>query len=337
MAYITFANSLGITPESVIEIKRGYIRLRSVSTNQALPYEHDDYTRHIETLMSDYCTYLNQQNILLSTEDYEEKGFEDNGLRGEPIHLYRNYRDYSTDRNLRKEMDNLFIETNNPNFSFGGRSGGFWQTAKREDRSYILINRKKTERIDFPCSHLNLCYWFETASWYQQDTYKELKKRKRADEDGYYLPNIEREIVKKMATLMLNVKSKAAASKAFNDWLKEQNGARASEDKRIVSEYQKKGYSNVELMNRILKKHSRISHYFLKGKLAGQIIQLVEANRMHQIAMHLIEKHDVPTLTVYDELIVPKSKKAIAKEVMYTMEDCEIYTKFSLMDQIKNL
>ena len=132
---ITFAESIGITRDSVIEINRGHVRLRSSSTDQQLPFEHDGYTRHVETLMSDYCAYLNQQNILLSTEDYEQKGFNDYGLRGESIHLYRNYRDYSADRNLGKEMDNLFIEKNNPNFSFGGRSGGFWQTAKREDRS----------------------------------------------------------------------------------------------------------------------------------------------------------------------------------------------------------
>ena len=58
---------------------------------------------------------------------------------------------------------------------------------------------------------------------------------------------------------------------------------------------------------------------------------------MHQIAMHLIEKHDIPTLTVYDELIVPNSKKEIAREVMYTMEDDAIYQKYSLMNQIKKI
>ena len=58
---------------------------------------------------------------------------------------------------------------------------------------------------------------------------------------------------------------------------------------------------------------------------------------MHQIAMHLIEKHNIPALTVYDELIVPKSKAAIAREAMYTLVDDAIYKKYSLMDQIKNL
>ena len=71
--------------------------------------------------------------------------------------------------------------------------------------------------------------------------------------------------------------------------------------------------------------------------MGGQIIQWAEAHRMHQIAIHLIEKHDVPTLTVYDELIVPKSKKEIAREVMYIMKDDAIYKKYSLMNQIKNL
>ena len=123
---------------------------------------------------------------------------------------------------LKKEMEKLFIETNNLSFFFGGRSGEFWQSAKREDRSFILINRKRTERIDFPCSHLNLCYKTETGSWYQSHTYNELKRSKKTEDDAYYLPNIERDVVKAMVTRMFNVKSKAAASKVFNDWLKKQ-------------------------------------------------------------------------------------------------------------------
>ena len=57
----------------------------------------------------------------------------------------------------------------------------------------------------------------------------------------------------------------------------------------------------------------------------------------HHKALHLIEKHNIPALTVYDELIVPKSKVAIAREAMYTLVDDAIYKKYSLMDQIKNL
>jgi len=185
---ITFAKSLGITKDNITEAKKGHVRLRALDTNQPLVFEHDEYTTHTEMLMAKYCALLNQHNILLSTEDYEDKGLTDYGLRGEPIHLYRNYRNYSDDKNLKKDMEKLWIETNNPNFSFGGRSGGFWQGAKKGDRPFILIDGNKTKKADLPCAHLNLCYKNETGRWYQEETFRELKEAGRQDhQDNGYL------------------------------------------------------------------------------------------------------------------------------------------------------
>ena len=92
---IRFAKSLGITKESINETKKGHVRLRDKQTGQVLPHQRDDYTKHTEILMAGYCYYLNKHNILESTEAYEEKGFKDWGVRGEPISLHRNYLNYA--------------------------------------------------------------------------------------------------------------------------------------------------------------------------------------------------------------------------------------------------
>ena len=117
---IRFAKSLGITKEAIQIAKKGHVRLRDTQTDQQLPHDWDDYTMHTEILMAKYCHFLNQHNIL----DGEEGATKDWGLRGEPIHLYRNYRNYADKPWFQKDFEKLWIEMTDRSFEFGGRGGG---------------------------------------------------------------------------------------------------------------------------------------------------------------------------------------------------------------------
>jgi len=342
---IAFAKSLGITKDKITEDKRGHVRLRDYTTNQQLPHEWDDYTMHTEILMAGYCHYLNEHNILESTEDYEEKGFKGWGARGEPIHLYRNYRNHVANPNLQEDLKKLWIE-GNANFCLGGRSGGYWHSSKSEDRSFILIDGKKTARADYPASHVNILYTHETNNWYQTETHKELKSEGRELEDAYCVPDVDRAIGKKMLTLMLNCKGRSATSRVFNDWIYQRNDKDDNATEKEVALYHKaltatgvrQQRFNLWLIGQLSDKHYLIKDYLMKGKVAGQIIQWVEANQMHHLANYWQQTHGFPVLTVYDEFIVPEEHYPMIKEFMFnTSTACEVCDYYSLMDQIKNL
>ena len=340
---VDLAISLGINRLTVKTIDEFHVRLRDTETSESLEFKQNEYTIHIEALMVEYCRYLNQYNILLSTEEYDldtGEGITDLGLRGQPIHLYRNYRNYTEHMSYKSDIDNLFIEMDDPNFNFGGRSGGYWQGNKGVDREFILIDGKKTKTADFPCSHLNLCYRHETQQWFQTETHKELVAEGREHEDAYIVgyPRVHRDLIKHMVMLMFNVKGRRAVSKVFNDWIGQKNKdkSRNAPDE-LVPEYAKLDYSNTELMDLIEAKHPRVKDYFYKGKLAGQIIQWHEANIMHHLADYFQRTYDFPVLTVYDELIVPEEEYLMIKDFMFSTGTCELCDAMSLMSQIKNL
>jgi len=297
-------------------------------------------------LMAGYCYYLNKHNILESTEDYEEKGFKGWGDRGEPIHLYRSYRNHVANPDLQQDLEKLWIE-GSPNFCMGGRSGGYWHSSKPEDRSFILIDGKKTARADYPASHVNILYTHETNNWYQTETHKELKSEGRELEDAYCVPDVDRVIGKKMLTIMLNCKGGSATSRVFNDWIyqrneKDDDNATEEEvalhDKALkATEVKPKDFPSW-LRGQLSDKHYRIKDYLMKGKVAGQIIQWVEANRMHHLANYFQQQYNFPVLTVYDEFIVLEEHYPMVKEFMFTTSiACDVCDYCSLMDQIRNL
>jgi hypothetical protein len=343
---IRFAKSLGITKDTVKEFHKGHVRLREHDSQQRLPHEWNDYSRHIEMEMASYCAYLNKYNILESTEDYEEKGFKGWGLRGEEIHLYRNYRNHEGNPDLKDDLGKLWIE-GNTNFCLGGRSGGYWHSSKPEDRKFILIDGKRTARADFPASHVNILYTHETNNWYQKETYKELKCEGRQLEDAYTIADADRAIGKKMLTIMLNCKGTSATSRVFNDWLYKRNKDpkdNATDEevalyhKALKATGVKQKHFNIWFIRQLSDKHYLIKDYLMKGKVAGQIMQWIEANHMHHLACSFQEHYNFPVLTVYDEFIVPEEHYPMVKEFMFTTSiACEVCDHYSLMNQIKNL
>ncbi len=148
--------------------------------------------RHVEELMKDYCKHLNNQSIMLKTSDETNEGIIEYGtkLGGQRIHLYRNYKTWTDIEELIPQINNLNIKIPNKNVNLGGRSGGYWHSSTKDNRPTIIINGNKTLTADYPCSHINLCYRYETNNWYQQETYQELKDEGREQEDAYIISSV---------------------------------------------------------------------------------------------------------------------------------------------------
>ena len=360
---LDFAYALGINRKTVKFLDGYHVRLRN-NRKQLLEYEQNPYTKHTEMLMSQYNHYLNQQSIMLKTNDEEGEGILEFGtnLKGQKIHLYRNYKNWSEIDSVAKAFESLrpFIKLSNPDFAFGGRSGGYWQNIWKHDRPTVLINGNETGTADFPCSHINLCYKHETKDWYQLEPHSELLEQGRQDEDAYIVhPKLPRDIAKMMVQMMFNIKGRNAVSRTFNDWIYRRNTKQvpikpkpksllakthhtvlAEEgiaSKELSALYKKSGVQALELMNAIEEKHQPIKDYFYKGKLAGQIIQWEEANLIFNLAWEFCSVHDTPCLTVHDELIAEKKHIPMIREFMYSSGYSEICSKYSLMNRIKGM
>ena len=333
---LDLAYSLGINRKTVDVLPSLHVSLRDMRLNN-LTYKPNAYTKYTEELMSRYCKHLNKQSIMLKTSDDIGEGIIEYGsmLGGEKIHLYRRYKNWTDIEILLPDISILNSKIPNKNFNIGGRSGGYWMdglAGKKENRPTLIINGKPTASVDFPCSHLNLCYRHETSNWYQQETYQELKAADREYEDGYIVSTkIDRALTKQIIQLMFNVKSKSAVSKIFNEWLRKEGNEEHNYNKL------NSGYETIEIQEEILKHHYKIKDYFYKGKIAGQVIQWEEANLMFNIADQYIREHKITTLTVHDELIVQEEHQPLAREFMFSSGHNETCSKYSLMNKIKDL
>ena len=346
---LKLCSNLGLTREAIQEYRRFHVRLRPEGRGDLVPYKHDAYSAHIEALMADYCNKLNQHRISVPSNDSTEDNlvYLEYGKDAQPIHLYRNYREYT--KKMEEEIGDRypFIDTN-WNFVFGGRSGGYWHGTKKELRPYIKIDGKPVEKVDMPCCHINLCYRNEskTNKWYQTETYKALKAEGREQEDAYYLPNVERDVVKKIVLIMFNVKGVSGAKNSVHNWINHKyedksRNATAEELQMYRDSVEATGKKTEKAFNdwvikEVLRKHHKIKGYFLKGLLAGQIVQGVESNFMHHLAAYFQSVHGFCCFTVYDEFIIPADDWAgMVEEQMFSTMDCDVCTEYSILNMVK--
>jgi hypothetical protein len=223
---LDFAYALGINKGTVKVLDNFHVRLRN-NKKHSLEFKQNSYTKHIEMLMSQYSHYLNQHSIMLKTNvEKKDEDILEYGKLGRKIHLYRNYKNWSEIGSVTKDFEKLrpFIKLSNPDFAFGGRSGGYWQGDRKLDRPTIIIDGKQTGTADFPCSHINFCYKHHTKDWFQYEPNCELVEQGRAEEDAYMVhPKVPRDIVKMMVQFMFNIRGRNAVSREFNNWIFRKN------------------------------------------------------------------------------------------------------------------
>ena len=284
---------LGITKDTIKELKNPvHVRVRQVGDkSNYIPYKDTPYSREIERTMSEYCNYLNKQEIKIG----------DNVL--EDIHLYRTYQN-------RKGMP----------FQFGGRSGGYWHSYSSEDRKRITINGKKTSSIDMHCSQLNILYKHATGKFFDKD----FDAYRIPGIDERFRP-----VIKKILLIMLNVSYMGVGQAVSNGMIKEEKKGNTTLVE-LYKEFKESVSSIRSVVDKIIERHEPVNHLFCLGKDMGQHYAWLETNLVFQIA-HQLYIHDIPCLTVHDEFIVPTEDIPMLKEIMYsTGMDEEIYKSIEL-------
>ena len=140
-------------------------------------------------------------------------------------------------------------------------------------------------------------------------------------------------VILNLYSLPINPKPKSLLAKTHNKVIDEDNVA----SKELSALYKKTGLEAMDVMTAIEEKHQPIKDYFYKGKLAGQIIQWEEANLIFNLAWEFCSVHDIPTLTVHDELIAEIKHIPMIREFMYSSGYSEVCSKYSLMNRIKGM
>lgn len=287
---LALAEQLNITPKTTKELTpKSHVRMRTVGKGKKseCAYKDTDYTRHVEQLMREYCEYLNSYHITCG-----DIGFSD-------IHLYRNYQ----------------ARRGNNFFQFGGRSGGYWMSLKRNERPNIKINNKPTVSCDYPFSQTNILYHQVTGKW------------KDAEDDAYALEGIDnkyRPIIKTMTNIMYNTSWQGVAQAVRNYFKEQEPDLEPMLDELLANNT----YDDIK--EKIITKHKPINHLFCCGADFGQVYAFIEANNVFEVAVEACRR-GVPCLTVHDEFIVRKEDEGIMWELMYsTYVDKDIYKHIDL-------
>lgn len=285
---------LGITKDTIKELKNPvHVRVRQVGDkSNYIPYKDTPYSKEIERTMSEYCNYLNKQEIKIGDIVLDD------------IHLYRTYQN-------RKGMP----------FQFGGRSGGYWHSYSSEDRKRITINGKKTSSIDMHCSQLNILYKHATGKFFDKD----FDAYRIPGIDERFRP-----VLKKILLIMLNVSYGGVGQALTNAMNREEENNPNSSLVVLYKEFKESISSIRSVVDKIIERHEPVNHLFCLGADMGQHYAWLESNLVFQIA-HQLHYQDIPCLTVHDEFIVPTEDEGILEMIMYsTGMDEEIYKSIEL-------
>ena len=201
----------------------------------------------------------------------------------------------------------LLYRVFNGSFARGGRFyGGWWENTPKDLRKKILINGESVVERDYKAIHPTMMY---------------LKSVERLpDGDPYVLDGFEHDMemrffVKIAMLVLINAKSKTAASRALNNKFDVNKGV--PED--IVKKFRAIGCSN--LLNKIENRHSAISDKFGTGY--GSVLQFLDSEIADGVLFKMYEK-GIPCLPVHDSFIV---QSRYDNELVSTMKEA-FYEKF---------
>ena len=198
-------------------------------------------------------------------------------------------------------------------FAFGGRMYAEWCNLSKVQRSRIGLNGEACIELDYPASHVNVMYKFETGDWYRDsDPYKLIV-------DGTETP---RHLVKRLSSIMLNVSSEREAEKSLQSaYIKKGQGIEDLEGDTEGEDYIRTvdGVGLRSIISAYLEKHSLIADLFLRDKQTGAYIQFLESELVMDVVNRLTLE-GIPCLTIYDSFIVQRQYQETLQDFMNTAE-----------------
>jgi len=287
----------GWSKEKLTNRINGYVLVRG-SRRQPVSFKHTDYSKWVEEKLKEYNRLINQQDISI----------EINGQR-------TSYDLSPITRPFIKHNIKGIEKLENKDFIFGGRIYGPWASASGNDRKTILINGEETIEIDRTASHINAMYQFVTGSPYQYgDPY-------HLEVDGLVIPRF---IVKKYSSLMQGSKpgyqsTAMRVTRSFREDAEKKNAKQSDIDNYQIFLEWKKRYTPTKIIDSFLLKHSNISDYYRRGKAWGDAISCWESDIMFEVLVDLTDK-GIPSLSVYDSVIVQKRHQDYVEKIINTME-----------------
>jgi hypothetical protein len=173
-----------------------------------------------------------------------------------------------------------------------------YQGLTGEERKKITINGNSVVELDYRALHPYLLY-AEEGIQYNGDPYSIVDPR----------PEL-RQFLKHILLCMLNAKDTTLAQRGANNWLIDH-----PEIKEVLNAMGV--YRANPFMDKFLEVHSRIGHYFCKGKETGMKIMNKDAKIALDIVNHFAKKN-IPILAIHDSFIVEKQYKTELLQVMKT-------------------
>lgn len=187
------------------------------------------------------------------------------------------------DHTLYPAMQSLFRVFNRGSFSLGGRMyGGWWQQARKADRTFITIDGEQTTELDYPSLHPSMLY---------------AQIGRTINGDPYEVEGWPRKLVKLAFNVMVNARTQKQALSA----IAERIGGEGCFDKAR------------RLMDAIVIKHALIADAF--GSDAGLRLQRIDADMAEHVVLSLIHK-GIIALPVHDSFAVREQDKDDLMEAM---------------------
>jgi hypothetical protein len=169
-----------ISDDEVLHFDPLHLELRSNDKEKHLiEFERDAYTDLVQTQMSGYCGFINEQCIEVGGK-----------LLGE-LKLVRHFKDWAGDGSV----------------LFGGRVWHPFMSLSKRQRRKFKINGSKVACLDYPASVPNLLYRMMTG------------ERLSPTEDPYAIDGLSRLVGKQSMKFLLNTKGFKGAEIAMKNWL----------------------------------------------------------------------------------------------------------------------
>ena len=196
---------------------------------------------------------------------------------------------------------------NDASITMGGRLYGRFQQFNWKTRLNFLMNGEQVELIDISSSHVRMLYHM-CGFDFKDDAYQFLFE---PGVDTDIRCKIVRKINKKLFQTIINARSFDSAVRSALGSIK--GVLKKNNRKDIADQFNSLKHAE-EWICRFAEFHEKVKEYFYTGQ--GIFLQYIESEIIKNSMLELWRNHKVPSLPVHDELIVPFSKRELAKGII---------------------